>query len=180
MGEQPPPLSEADRVLATVLAVSVRNALEGTLHGGELGTLSLTDEQMRLLNPLVRDAVATALHARSNYHRCRPARAYLDFQERLIPDYWEPAQLLPEYVDDWHALAARDDGYQVACRRCGRAIVNPSGSRWTHLSSDGGLNVGCRAASFTSDEGWDDTLARSWRASPRPEDANPGRGQGSP
>jgi len=48
MTRQLPPLSEADRLQATVFAVSVRNALEGTLHGGEVGSVSLTDEQMRL------------------------------------------------------------------------------------------------------------------------------------
>ena len=93
MTKQPPRLSDADRLQATVLAMSVHNALDGTLHGGDVGTLSLTDEQMRILNPIVRNALATALHARSNYHRCRPARAYLDFQVRLIPDYWEPRRV---------------------------------------------------------------------------------------
>lgn len=164
MTKQPPRLSDADRLQATVLAMSVRNALEGTLHGGDAGTLSLTDEQMRILNPIVRNALATALHARSNYHRCRPARGYLDFQVRLIPDYWEPAELLPDYVDAWHALAARDDGYEMSCRWCGRSIVNTMGDKWTHLAADNTLVVGCRAASFTPGEGWDETLDRRWRA----------------
>lgn len=164
--DEPPPLSEADRSLATLLAMSVRNALEGALHGGELGELGLTDEQMRLLNPLLRNAIATALHARSNYEWFRSARAYLDFQARLVPDYWEAAELLPDYVDSWRSLGARDDGYERRCRRCGRAIVNPTGSTWTHLAADGALVVGCRAASFVDDEGWDDSLDRRWKARP--------------
>lgn len=163
---QPPPLTEADQSLATVLAMSIRNALEGVVHGGELGSLSLTDEQMRILNPVVRNALASALHARSNYHRHRAASVYLDFQAGLVPDYWEPAQLLPEYVEEWAALDARDDGYEGACRRCGRAIVQATAGRWTHLAADGTLVIGCRAASFTSGDGWDDSLDRRWRAAP--------------
>lgn len=114
----------------------------------------------------MRNALATAFHARSNYHRYRPARAYLDFQVRMIPDYWEPAELLPDYVNEWQALAAGDDGYETSCRRCGRSIVNPTGNKWTHLAADGTLVVGCRAASFTPGDGWDDTLDRRWRAMP--------------
>lgn len=165
MADEPPPLSEADRLLAGVLAMSVRNALEGTLHGGDLGELALTDEQMSVLNPVVRDAVATGLHAWSNFHWCGPARAYFAFQAKLIPDYWESAELLSDYVDDWPLLAERDDGYERTCRRCGRRIVNP-GAGWTHLGADNTLVVGCRAASFTSEGGWDDTLDRRWHAAP--------------
>ena len=62
-----PRLSEAMHAEAMVLAMSVRNALEGTLHGGELGELSLTDAQMARLNPVLRNALATALHARAHY-----------------------------------------------------------------------------------------------------------------
>ena len=126
----------------------------------------MTDEQMRILNPIVRNALATALHARTNYHRHRPARAYLDFQAQLVPDYWEPPELLPEYVEDWDALQSRDDGCEATCRRCGRAIVEAVSGRWTHLAADGTLVVGCRAASFTRDQGWNDTLDRGWRAAP--------------
>src|SRR5690606_4583028 len=118
----------------------------------------LTDEQMAVLNPIVRNALATALHARTNYQHHRPARSYLDFQARLIPRYWEPAELLEDYAEDWQVLAARDDGYEVPCGRCGRAVVNPSGDRWTHLAADGGLFIGCRAASFTDENGWDESL----------------------
>jgi len=45
---------------------------------------------------------------------------HLDFQVRMIPGYWEPAELLPDYVSEWQARAAGDDGYETSCRRCGR------------------------------------------------------------
>lgn len=158
-----PPLTEAMRTEAMVLAMSVRNALEGTLHGGELGELSLTDGQMARLNPILRNALVTALHARAHYLTSKAARKYMDFQAMLIPDYWEPAELLEDYVEMWTTQPGRPDDY--VCRRCGRAVVD-LGDKWTHINAEGGLNVGCRAASFTFDAGWDDDLPRRWTAAP--------------
>jgi hypothetical protein len=71
MGKRPPagrratapPLTDEIAERAMVLGMCVRNAMEGTIHGGELGDLSLTDEQMAVLNPIVRNAIATGLHA---------------------------------------------------------------------------------------------------------------------
>ena len=85
-----PALTEAARTEAMVIAMSVRNAvLEGRFTAAA-GELSLTDEQMAVLNPTVRNALATALHAKAHYLTSRAARSYLDFQAMLIPDYWEP------------------------------------------------------------------------------------------
>lgn len=159
-----PPMTDAVRAEAMVLAMSIRNALEGTLHGGEAGELSLTDEQMARLNPLVRNGVATALHARAHYLTAKAARSYLDFQAMLVPDYWEPPELLEDYVELWMAQVGRPD--DLVCRRCGRAVVD-LGGKWTHINAAGGLNVGCRAASFTAGAGWDDNIPRTWTAAPK-------------
>jgi hypothetical protein len=159
-----PRLSEAIRSEATLLAMTVRNALEGTLHGGELGDLSLTDEQMAILNRVVRDAAATALHAKAHYLTSNAARQYLDFQAMLVPGYWEPPELLDDYVESWASdPGPRDD---IRCRGCGRAVVD-LGDRWSHINAECGLNVGCcRAASFTPDDGWDEKIPRGWQAAP--------------
>jgi hypothetical protein len=164
----PPPLDDelADR--ATILGMVVRNALEGRLHGGELGDLSLTDEQMALLNPIVRNAIATGLHAFAHYNSERPARRFVNFQARLVPNYWERPELLDDYVALWPFFATRPED-ELRCRYCGRIVVARSSSgnnRWIHLAADGGRNVGCRAASFTVENGWDDNLDRSWKARP--------------
>lgn len=53
------------------------------------GALSLTDEQMAVLNPVVRNAIATGLHAEKHYRTGRAARSYLDFHRALVPEYWE-------------------------------------------------------------------------------------------
>ena len=161
-----PTLTDRDRQLAYLLAKSVRNALEGRLHGDELGDLGLSDEQMRILNSIVRNAIATGLHAQTNYDWAQAARAYSNFLTRRIPDYWEPPELLAEYVRSWGSRKEQDDGHEQSCRLCARPIVNPSGEKWTHLAADGTLVIGCRAASFTNETGWDDTLKVAWKAIP--------------
>lgn len=105
----PPLLDQDDGLMATVLAMGVRNALEGTLHGGHLGDLSITDEQMAILNPIVRNAIATGLHALEHYSEHLGAREYWDFQRMLIPDYWEPAELLDDYWESWAHFADQAD-----------------------------------------------------------------------
>lgn len=52
------------------------------------------------------------------------------------------------------------------CRRCHKSIHLVVGLRsefWVH-DSDG--SRGCRAATFTKDTGWDDTIPRRWTAAP--------------
>lgn len=50
------------------------------------------------------------------------------------------------------------------CARCGRELVVSETGFVTHLAEDGGLNRGCRAASFDNETGWDDSLNKSWKA----------------
>lgn len=163
----PPPLSDELAERATLLAMCIRNAIEGVLHGGELEHMSFSDEQMAILNPVVRNAIATGLHAETYYVREAPARSYLDFQSRLIPNYWERPQLLGEYRELWDRPASDSAIADVQCKRCGRAIVDigRKNPQWTHLAADGGMSVGCRAASFTPSNGWEE-IPRWWRASP--------------
>jgi hypothetical protein len=64
----------------------------------------------------------------------------------------------------------------VPCRNCGKPVFDFYGT-WYHRASEslldiGGIElqssfgaVGCRAASF-DDNGWDDSLDRSWKARP--------------
>ncbi|MFD8786649.1 hypothetical protein [Kitasatospora sp. NPDC059599] len=56
---------------------------------------------------------------------------------------------------------ARDE-----CRKCGRPSETDSGDRerWVH-SSD--RSRGCRAATFTEEDGWNDEIPRSWVATPQ-------------
>jgi hypothetical protein len=88
------------------------------------------------------------------------AMSYVNFQARLLPDYREGPKLTESYVELFDRPARH-----VSCKWCGRNVVF-EGVRWTHLAADGGLSVGCRAASFTADEGWNDSLSKNWKAQP--------------
>jgi hypothetical protein len=160
--EDPPSLTEEDRAMATMLAMAIRNALEGTLHGGaELVRRADADPEPDPSQfvghgpscPLELPLVPTGPGLPRLPNACGPS-------------YWEPPELLPEYVEDWPALAARDDGYAASCRHCDRQVIRSGQLSRTHLAADGTTKVSCRAASFTVEEGWDDTLKRAWRASP--------------
>lgn len=92
----PPQLLDQTATVATITAIVVRNALED-LHVQHV----ISDTQMRQLNPLIRDAVATALHALHHYEDSDVARGYIDHHCMYIPDYWEEPELLPAYVASW-------------------------------------------------------------------------------
>lgn len=51
------------------------------------------------------------------------------------------------------------------CKRCGHPVMDPLNSgRWVHNTSS--MDRGCRAASFSRDGRWDDSLDRHWVATP--------------
>ncbi|MBO0860474.1 MAG: hypothetical protein J2P21_18745, partial [Chloracidobacterium sp.] len=83
------PLTET-RDLVMYIASVVRNAMED-FHGRHL-----SDEQMKELNPIIRNAIYTAFYARENYNRSLAAQSFVDFSVRLIPHYWEE----PTLTDD--------------------------------------------------------------------------------
>lgn len=91
----PPKLSEANEHMAKYVAMVVRNALE------DFHCEHLTDEQMKQLNPLIRNAIATALHAFDHYERSAAAHEFVDYQFPSIPKYWEPPEMLEGYVKMW-------------------------------------------------------------------------------
>jgi hypothetical protein len=94
MNELPSAVKE-DQRLANYIAMVIRNALE------DFHSRHLTDDQMKELNPIVRNAVCTALHAFNNYEKADPAARFVDFNFRMIPNYWEEPELLADYVQMW-------------------------------------------------------------------------------
>lgn len=95
MSSMEPELDDATQEFAKLIAIVVRNAME------DFHCEHLSDEQMRTLNPLIRNAIATALHAFNHYDREDAARRFLDHQGRCIPSYWEAPELLADYVRMW-------------------------------------------------------------------------------
>jgi hypothetical protein len=78
--------------LAMYLASVVRNAME------DFHCRYLSDEQMKELNPIIRNAIYTALYARENYGRSVAAQSFVDFSVRLIPSYWEEPTLTDDFL----------------------------------------------------------------------------------
>ena len=94
--EKQPELSDANQQMAIYIAMVVRNAME------DFHCEHLNDEQMKKLSPIVRNAVATALHAFDHYERSEAARKFVDFAFRSVPKYWEKPELLDDYVKMWN------------------------------------------------------------------------------
>jgi hypothetical protein len=94
MNESPRPAKE-DQQLASYIAMVIRNAME------DFHCEHLTDEQMKQLNPIIRNAVCTALHAFNNYEKADAAARFVDYNFRMISKYWEKPELLDDYVQMW-------------------------------------------------------------------------------
>ena len=76
------PLQKRENYFAKLLAVSVRNAME------KFHIKYLSDEQMKELNPIIRNAIYTALVNINN------DMSSIAFYEQYIPPYWEDCELL--------------------------------------------------------------------------------------
>src|SRR5687767_7876176 len=68
--ESEPLLSEETQHYAKYIAIVVRNAME------DYHVKHLSDEQMKELNPIIRNAIATALHAFNHYEQSPAARRF--------------------------------------------------------------------------------------------------------
>ena len=87
-----PQLPEETQTVATYIAMVVRNAME------DFHCEHLTDDQMKELNPIIRNAICTALHAFNNYEQSDAAKRFMDYNLRMIPKYWEKPELSAGYV----------------------------------------------------------------------------------
>lgn len=88
-------LSELQR-MALYIAQVVRDEMEGFYAE------HLSDEQMAELDPIVRDAIYTALYAAEQAAQgSREAEMWMNFHNRW-PKHWQP----PELIDDYTASVA--------------------------------------------------------------------------
>lgn len=71
----------------------VRNAME------DFHTKHLSDEQMRELNPIIRNAIYTASYAFDNMHHSDKAEQYIMYHMSMIPPYWEDCEFLTDLSD---------------------------------------------------------------------------------
>ena len=84
--------SEETQAMAMYIAMVVRNEIE------DFHARYLSDAQMKELNPLIRDAICTALFASENYEKFEGAKMYVDGQIRMIPAYWEKPKLVDDFL----------------------------------------------------------------------------------
>jgi len=91
------------KTTAKYIAITVRNAME------DFHAENLSDKQMRELNPIIRNAIYTALHAQAHAGDNEGCRVYIQFQEHLIPEYWEEPELLDEYKGLMEAVERRKE-----------------------------------------------------------------------
>lgn len=84
-------LSKTDKDVANIVAMYVRNEME------DFHVQHLTDAQMKELNPIIRNAIAAALYAIRNYGKDEACRKLVNFQDLLIPEYWEEPKLTEEF-----------------------------------------------------------------------------------
>ena len=95
MQAEKPEAQEEEEQFAIFIAMVVRNAME------DFHSKHLTDEQMKELNPIIRNAICTALHAFNNYSSEPPAKRFIDHHLPMVPSYWESPELLPGYARMW-------------------------------------------------------------------------------
>ncbi len=78
---------------AKYIAIVVRNAMEDFHHK------NLSDEQMKELNPIIRNAIYSAIYAYDNRGELGKAERFVEYHASMIPDYWEAPELL-EYLKE--------------------------------------------------------------------------------
>lgn len=84
--------SQITREMAKYIAIVVRNAME------DFHCQHLSDEQMQELNPIIRNAICTALHAGHLAGSSPAAIRFVDYHNQSIPRYWEEPVLLEGFA----------------------------------------------------------------------------------
>jgi hypothetical protein len=76
------------RMQATYVAIVVHTAME------DFRAKHLSGEQMKELNPIIRNAIFTALYAEETLCRSERAKEFVKYHWELIPPSWEEPELL--------------------------------------------------------------------------------------
>ena len=76
------------KAFSKYIAMVVRNAME------DFHCKHLSDEQMKELNPIIRNAIYTAMYAYEASEKSDMSKGFVEFHLLSIPKYWEEPQLL--------------------------------------------------------------------------------------
>jgi hypothetical protein len=66
----------------------------GANDEGDNGHVGLLIDQLEELNPLIKNAVYTALYTMQYFDTSDRAKAFMEYQAMMIPDYWEEPELI--------------------------------------------------------------------------------------
>ena len=77
--------------LSKYISIVVRDAMEDFHHK------HLSDEQMKELNPVIRNAIFTALYAHAISGTSSKAQQFIGEHLARIPAYWEEPELLNDF-----------------------------------------------------------------------------------
>ena len=93
MLERPSEIAAAGyaRNVAKYIAIVVRNAME------DFHCRHLSDAQMRELNPIIRNAIFTALYAFETRHQSKRSKAFIEDLVQHIPKFWEEPEFVPGF-----------------------------------------------------------------------------------
>jgi len=91
MTKEPLSIKTARQCTTKYIASVIRDAME------QFHIDHLTDEEMKKLNPILRNAIYSALYAYDNSEKSEKAKRFVEYHISMIPQYWEDAELL-EYL----------------------------------------------------------------------------------
>ena len=81
-------MNQERKVWAKYIAIVVRNAME------DFHIKHLSDEQMKELNPIIRNAIYTALYAYDKQEKSKKAKEFISYNLSMIPEHWEEPELM--------------------------------------------------------------------------------------
>ena len=91
MGHDLPCGADDRKAVAKYIAAVVRDAME------DFHSRHLSNEQMAQLNPLIRNAIYTALYTLDSVTNCDASARFMEEHAKRIPSYWEAPVLLPAF-----------------------------------------------------------------------------------
>ena len=81
------------------MAIVIRNAME------DFHCQHLSDAQMKELNPIIRNAVYTAMYAYEATEKSDMSKGFVEFHLLSIPKYWEEPELLKGFKESEEKLS---------------------------------------------------------------------------
>ena len=89
------------KIFSKYIAMVVRNAME------DFHCKHLSDAQMKELNPIIRNAIYTAIYAHQAIGKSEMSESFVEFHLLSTPKYWEEPELLKGFKESMDKLSRR-------------------------------------------------------------------------